>query len=186
MWLANSGILLLLLILIKASEWSIIYSNLTDEETESQRVHMTCQGHMPAGGWAEIQNRACFLLESTLFCVVAPFLRFYWGNNSSLSFLKTLGLSLLSSPWLLPWLSPSSPYNYMILWVYYYCCCLVAKSCLTLCDPTDGRTDGRFSWPSLSPGACSISCPLSQWHHSTISSSATPFFFSLHSFFRER
>ena len=29
--------------------------------------------------------------------------------------------------------------------------------------------------PVLSPGACSNSCPLSQWYHSTISSSVTPF-----------
>ena len=29
--------------------------------------------------------------------------------------------------------------------------------------------------PSLSPGACSNSCPLSQWCHPTISSSVTPF-----------
>ena len=33
----------------------------------------------------------------------------------------------------------------------------------------------RLPWSSLSPGVCSNSCPLSQWCHSTISSSATPF-----------
>ena len=33
----------------------------------------------------------------------------------------------------------------------------------------------RLPCPSLSPGVCSNSCPLSQWCHPTISSSATPF-----------
>ena len=47
------------------------------------------------------------------------------------------------------------------------CCCSVDKSCLTLYNPTD--------CPSLSTGVCSDSCPLSQWCHPTISSSAVPF-----------
>ena len=33
----------------------------------------------------------------------------------------------------------------------------------------------RLSCPSLSPGACSNSCPLCQWSHPTISSSVKPF-----------
>ena len=33
----------------------------------------------------------------------------------------------------------------------------------------------RPPYPSLSPGACSNSCPLSRWCHPTISSSVTPF-----------
>ena len=33
----------------------------------------------------------------------------------------------------------------------------------------------RFPCPSPSPGACSNSCPLSQWCHTTISSSVDPF-----------
>ena len=33
----------------------------------------------------------------------------------------------------------------------------------------------RLLCPSLSPGACSNSCPLSQWCHPTISSSVAPF-----------
>ena len=36
--------------------------------------------------------------------------------------------------------------------------------------------------PSLSPGACSNSCPLSHWYYLTISSSATLFSFCLQSF----
>ena len=40
----------------------------------------------------------------------------------------------------------------------------------------------RLPWPSLSPGVCANWCPLSQWCHPTISSSAAPFSFCLHSF----
>ena len=40
----------------------------------------------------------------------------------------------------------------------------------------------RFPCPSLSPGVCSNSCPLSQWCHPTISSSAVPFSSRLQSF----
>ena len=39
----------------------------------------------------------------------------------------------------------------------------------------------RFPSPSLSPGLCSNSCPLSQWCYLTISSSASPFSFCLQS-----
>ena len=44
-----------------------------------------------------------------------------------------------------------------------------------------GLQQGRLSCPSLSPGVCSNSCPLSQWCYPTISSSAVPFFFCLQS-----
>jgi len=40
----------------------------------------------------------------------------------------------------------------------------------------------RFLCPSPSPGACSNSCPLSQWCHPTISSSVIPFSSFLQSF----
>ena len=40
----------------------------------------------------------------------------------------------------------------------------------------------RFPCPSQSPRACSNSCPLSQWCHPTISSSAVPFTSCLQSF----
>ena len=40
----------------------------------------------------------------------------------------------------------------------------------------------RFSCPSPSPRACSISCPLTRSCHPTISSSVIPFFFCLQSF----
>ena len=38
-----------------------------------------------------------------------------------------------------------------------------------------GLQHTRLPCPSLSPGACSNSCPLSQWCHPTISSSVVPF-----------
>ena len=40
----------------------------------------------------------------------------------------------------------------------------------------------RLPCPSLSPGVCSNSCPLSQWCHPTISSSVAPFSSCLQSF----
>ena len=43
----------------------------------------------------------------------------------------------------------------------------VAQSCLTLC--------ARLPCPSLTPGACSNSCPSSRWCHPTISASVIPF-----------
>ena len=42
-----------------------------------------------------------------------------------------------------------------------HCCCSVAKSCLTLCDPMKHT---RLPCPSLSPRVCSDSCPSSQWY----------------------
>ena len=40
----------------------------------------------------------------------------------------------------------------------------------------------RSPCPSLTPKACSNSCPLSRWHHPTISSSVVPFSFCFQSF----
>ena len=45
-----------------------------------------------------------------------------------------------------------------------------------------GLPHARLPCPSPSPGACSNSCPLSQWCHSTISSSVVPFSSCLQSF----
>ena len=54
--------------------------------------------------------------------------------------------------------------------------CLVAESCLTLCNPMDYRMP---DCPSLSPRVCSHSCPLSWWCHLAIFFSVTlsPFAF---------
>ena len=53
----------------------------------------------------------------------------------------------------------------------YYCCCSVAKSCLTLWPH---GLHSRPLCPPLSPEFCSNSCPLSWWYCLTISSSAAP------------
>ena len=45
-----------------------------------------------------------------------------------------------------------------------------------------GLQHARLLWPPLFPGVCSNSCPLSRWGYLTISSSVTPFSFSLQSF----
>ena len=48
--------------------------------------------------------------------------------------------------------------------------------------PLQGLQHIRLPCPSLSPGVCSDSCPLSQWCHPTNSSSVVPFPFCLQSF----
>ena len=48
-----------------------------------------------------------------------------------------------------------------------------------------GLQHTRLPCPSLSPGVCSNSCPLSLWCYATISTSATPFFSSLRVFSSE-
>ena len=53
------------------------------------------------------------------------------------------------------------------------CCYSVAKLCPTLRPHELQHT--RLSCPSLSPGVCSKSCPLSRRRHLTISSSVVPF-----------
>ena len=55
-----------------------------------------------------------------------------------------------------------------------YFCCSVAQS--KSLQP-HGLPHVRLLYPSLSPGACWNSCPLSQWYHPTVSSSFTPFSF---------
>ena len=45
-----------------------------------------------------------------------------------------------------------------------------------------GLQHARLPWPSLFPGACSNSGPLSWWCHPTVSSSASSFSFCLQSF----
>ena len=71
-----------------------------------------------------------------------------------------------------------------------HCCCSVTKSCPTLCDPVDcsmllwphGLQHAQLLRPSVSPRACSNSCPLNQWCHPTILSSVAPFSFCPQSF----
>ena len=58
--------------------------------------------------------------------------------------------------------------------------CSIAKLCPTL--RPHGLEHTRLPCPSLSPGVCSDSYPLSQWCYLTISSSAALFSFCLQSF----
>ena len=60
------------------------------------------------------------------------------------------------------------------------CCCSVVQSCLT--QRPHGLQHARLPCPSPSPGACSNSCPLSQWCPPTIPSSVIPFSSCLQSF----
>ena len=83
-------------------------------------------------------------------------------------------------------------YLHTVKWFYFsseqscysafriFCCCSVTKSCLTL-QPL-GLQHTRLPCPSLFPGICLNACPLSQWCHLTISSSAALFPFCLQSF----
>ena len=57
--------------------------------------------------------------------------------------------------------------------LFWKLCCSVAKLCPTLRPSELQHT--KFLCPSLSPGVCSNSCPLSWWCHLIISSSVTPF-----------
>ena len=63
------------------------------------------------------------------------------------------------------------PYSRSLL---VYCCCLVTKSCPTLCDPMDCSIAGSSVLHHLLELA-QTPCPLSQWCNPTISSSVVPF-----------
>ena len=58
----------------------------------------------------------------------------------------------------------------------FFCLCFVlvqSVSCVWL-SAVHGQLHARLPCPSLSPGVCSNSCPLSRRWHPTISSSVTP------------
>ena len=76
-------------------------------------------------------------------------------------------------------LNPQIPMWLWLQWLALFFCCLpsrvhelrpwsgycsVAKSCPTLCN-LHGLQQARLPSPSVSPGVCSGSCPLSQWCH---------------------
>ena len=58
----------------------------------------------------------------------------------------------------------------------------VAQSCLIDSLQPHGMQHARLPCPSPTSGACSNSCPLSQWCHPIISSSVVPFSSHLQSF----
>ena len=53
-------------------------------------------------------------------------------------------------------------------WLNLSCCCSVAQSCPTLCDPMDYSTPGLPPCPSPSPRVCPSSCSLHWWCHPAI------------------
>ena len=55
-------------------------------------------------------------------------------------------------------------------------CCLCSPQVMSNALWPHGLHHARLPCPSLSPRACSQSCPLSRWCHPTISFSVTPFF----------
>ena len=61
-----------------------------------------------------------------------------------------------------------------------FCCCSVAKSCLTFCDPWTTAHQASLSFTTHR--VCLNSCLLSGWCHPTISSSVIPFSSCLQSF----
>ena len=61
--------------------------------------------------------------------------------------------------------------------VWLWCCSVTSNSLRP-----QGLQHTKFPCPSPSPRVCSNSCPLSQWSHSTISSSVFPFSSCLQSF----
>ena len=102
-------------------------------------------------------------------------------------------LSMLPSgdwadPWELQCFNPSSATSLIFIKVVAVqslcpslCDVAVQSLCPSLCNPM-GLQHIRLCCPSLSPGVCSDSCPLSQWCYLTISFSAILFSFCLQSF----
>ena len=71
---------------------------------------------------------------------------------------------------------------FLLLWFSNFCS--IQFSCSVVSDSLlpHGLQHARIPCPSPTPGACSNSCPLSWWCHSTISSSVVPFSSCLQSF----
>ena len=66
--------------------------------------------------------------------------------------------------------------------LFYWLFLLFGHSVMSNSLRPHGQQHARLPSPSPSPGACSNSCPLSQWCHPTISSSVIPFPSCLQSF----
>ena len=87
--------------------------------------------------------------------------------------LQGIFLTQRSNLGLLHWQEDSSPLHHLLL----FSCSVVSNSLRPR-----GLQHTSLPCPSLSPGACSNSCPLSRSCHPTISSSVVPFSSSLQSF----
>ena len=84
------------------------------------------------------------------------------------------GFPPYSEPLFLP---PSTVHSFTMVWLSS----VQLLICVQSLRP-HGLQHARPPCPSPTPGACSNSCPLSQWCHPTISSSVVPFSFCLQSF----
>ena len=71
-------------------------------------------------------------------------------------------------------LATDAHFKWWIVW-YVNCCLLFSFWVMSDSLRPHGLRHARLPCPSLSPGACSNSCPLSPWCHPTISSSVVPF-----------
>ena len=85
---------------------------------------------------------------------------------------------VLDLQFLTPGLQPSPLVTLLFIPIPHLCllCCSVTmSSSLRPLGMAHGMQHARIPWPSLSPGAGSNSCPLSQWYLPAISSSVVPF-----------
>ena len=87
-------------------------------------------------------------------------------------FVLLVSMQLTSSTWW--WFQQNNPKVMAQSTIYSPCCCysLSASSLWS-----HGLQHARLRCRSLSPRVCLNSCPLSQWYHSTVASSITPFSF---------
>ena len=108
-----------------------------------------------------------------------------FGGIPSLIFWKNLcriGIISLLNAWLLSTNEATWTWSFFVGW--FLTTNLLLFRCLVMSNSSwpHGLQHARLPCPSLSPGVCSNSCPLSQWCHPTISSSVIPFSSCLQSF----
>ena len=96
-----------------------------------------------------------------------------WGANDSLLSLQIF-VSQNMNGWILGLFGKNQPFIFIFL--------LFSRSVVSHSLRPHGLQHTSLPCPSPSPGACSNSCPLSQWCHPTISSSIVPFSSCLQSF----
>ena len=103
-----------------------------------------------------------------MFCFVL-FLKFYLLTGNKINLFKFMSFLITLDSFFFTILLDFSQFS------------AVTQLCTTLCDP-HGLQHIRLPCPSPTPGACSNSCPSSQWCHPIVSSSIFPFSSCLQSF----
>ena len=108
----------------------------------------------------------------------------YWGPSALFFHIDNLGHALLFFQlhyynWLLICLLPPVHHSLISqncsISIVMVCCCSLSHSFLSDLLWSHELQHTRLPCPSLSPWACSNSCPWSRWCHPTISSSIIPF-----------